>query len=146
MYDPVGGSAFQEALKVAKWGAQILIIGFASGTIPKVTCLSRSLYTHVKNNLQNNIGMMLVYEESTAMVCVQVAANIALVKNLTLHGVFWGSYMQHKPSVLQKSLQELVSWWAEGKISIPVSHRSATPQQDPIKHDSILMCSNSSLL
>ncbi|KAK9915971.1 hypothetical protein WJX75_006753 [Coccomyxa subellipsoidea] len=87
VYDPVGGSAFQEALKVAKWGAQILIIGFASGTIPKV------------------------------------AANIALVKNLTLHGVFWGSYMQHKPSVLQKSLQELVSWWAEGKISIPVSHR-----------------------
>jgi hypothetical protein len=36
VYDPVGGSAFQEALKVVNWGAQILIIGFASGSIPKV--------------------------------------------------------------------------------------------------------------
>lgn len=37
IYDPVGGSSFQEALKVAKWGAQILFIGFASGSIPKVS-------------------------------------------------------------------------------------------------------------
>lgn len=36
IFDPVGGSAFSDALKVARWGAQILIIGFASGTIPKV--------------------------------------------------------------------------------------------------------------
>ena len=36
VYDPVGGVPFQEALKAVNWGAQILIIGFASGTIPKV--------------------------------------------------------------------------------------------------------------
>ncbi len=36
VYDPVGGKSFEEALKVVKWGAQILIIGFASGAIPKV--------------------------------------------------------------------------------------------------------------
>ena len=36
VYDPVGGKSFEEALKVVKWGAQILIIGFASGDIPKV--------------------------------------------------------------------------------------------------------------
>ena len=36
VYDPVGGKSFEEALKVVKWGAQILIIGFASGGIPKV--------------------------------------------------------------------------------------------------------------
>ena len=37
VYDPVGGKSFEEALKVVKWGAQILIIGFASGDIPKVS-------------------------------------------------------------------------------------------------------------
>ena len=37
LYDPVGGEPFQEALKTVNWGAHILIIGFASGTIPKVT-------------------------------------------------------------------------------------------------------------
>ena len=34
--DPVGGAPFAEAMKVVKWGGQIAIIGFASGTIPKV--------------------------------------------------------------------------------------------------------------
>ena len=36
LFDPVGGTPFTEALKCVKWGAQILFIGFASGTIPKV--------------------------------------------------------------------------------------------------------------
>ncbi len=36
VYDPVGGTAFMESLKTINWGAHILIIGFASGTIPKV--------------------------------------------------------------------------------------------------------------
>ena len=35
VYDPVGGTAFAEALKTINWGAQVLVIGFASGTIPK---------------------------------------------------------------------------------------------------------------
>lgn len=34
--DPVGGAPFAEAMKVVKWGGQIAIIGFATGTIPKV--------------------------------------------------------------------------------------------------------------
>ena len=36
VFDPVGGFPFTEALKTLKWGGQIAIIGFASGTIPKV--------------------------------------------------------------------------------------------------------------
>ena len=35
--DPVGGAPFAEAMKVVKWGGQIAIIGFATGTIPKVS-------------------------------------------------------------------------------------------------------------
>ena len=58
---------------------------------------------------------------------MQVAANIALVKNLTLHGVFWGSYMAQNPKVLRHGLQELVTWLAEEKITVPVSHRSSPP-------------------
>lgn len=54
---------------------------------------------------------------------MQIAANIALVKNLTFHGVFWGSYMQNNPRVLQQSLVELISWLDQGRITVPVSHR-----------------------
>ncbi len=58
---------------------------------------------------------------------MQIAANIALVKNMTLHGIYWGSYMMNKPAVLRGSLQELVKWLAEGKISVPVSHKCGHP-------------------
>ena len=57
--------------------------------------------------------------------CAQVSTNIALVKNATLHGVFWGSYMQHKPRVLRRSLEQLIAWLGEGRISIPIFHRRA---------------------
>jgi NADPH:quinone reductase len=70
VFDPVGGSLFDAAMKCVCWGARYLIIGFASGTIPKV------------------------------------AANILLVKNTTLHGIFWGSYLENCPMVI--SLQDSI--------------------------------------
>jgi len=35
MLDQVGGKVFEDALRVMAWNARIMIIGFASGTIPK---------------------------------------------------------------------------------------------------------------
>ncbi|GJM88247.1 hypothetical protein PR202_ga04287 [Eleusine coracana subsp. coracana] len=34
LYDPVGGKLTQDSLKLLKWGAHILVIGFASGDVP----------------------------------------------------------------------------------------------------------------
>lgn len=61
--------------------------------------------------------MMRIYN------ALQISSNIALVKNATLHGVFWGSYMQHRPRVLRQSLEQLLAWLGEGRISIPIFHR-----------------------
>lgn len=36
LYDPVGGKLTKEAMKVLSWGANILVIGFASGEIPVI--------------------------------------------------------------------------------------------------------------
>ncbi len=36
VFDPVGGAQLSEALKAVAWGAHYLVIGFASGHIPKV--------------------------------------------------------------------------------------------------------------
>ncbi|MEW5301471.1 MAG: hypothetical protein WDW36_004330 [Sanguina aurantia] len=87
VYDPVGGSQFQDALKSVAWGAHYLVIGFASGGIPKV------------------------------------AANILLVKNCTMHGIFWGSYLQFKPAVLHSSMNQVLAWLAEGKLTLQTEHR-----------------------
>ncbi|TYO88465.1 NADPH:quinone oxidoreductase family protein [Oceanicella actignis] len=35
-YDPVGGDLFEQALRATAWKGRVLVIGFASGTIPKV--------------------------------------------------------------------------------------------------------------
>jgi len=36
IYDPVGGDLFDDCLRSVDWGGRILIIGFASGTIPNI--------------------------------------------------------------------------------------------------------------
>ncbi|XP_020087455.1 quinone oxidoreductase-like protein 2 homolog [Ananas comosus] len=86
LYDPVGGKLMKDSMKLLNWGANILVIGFASGEIPVIP------------------------------------ANIALVKNWTIHGLYWGSYKIHRPYVLNDSLKELLSWLSKGLISIQISH------------------------
>ncbi|KAM0953839.1 putative NADPH:quinone reductase [Dioscorea sansibarensis] len=87
LYDPVGGKLTKESLKLLKWGASILVIGFASGEVPVIP------------------------------------ANIALVKNWTVHGLYWGSHKIHQPHVLEDSLKELLSWLSKGLIKVHISHK-----------------------
>lgn len=37
VYDPVGGDAFDQAIRTLAWGGRMLIVGFASGRIPTVS-------------------------------------------------------------------------------------------------------------
>ncbi|KAJ4885138.1 GroES-like zinc-binding alcohol dehydrogenase family protein [Raphanus sativus] len=94
LYDPVGGKLTKESMKVLNWGAQILVIGFASGEVPLIP------------------------------------ANIALVKNWTVHGLYWGSYKIHQPNVLDDSIRELLSWLARGLITIHISHTYSLSQSN----------------
>lgn len=86
LYDPVGGKLTKDSLKLLSWGAQILVIGFASGEVPVIP------------------------------------ANIALVKNWTIHGLYWGSHKIYQPNVLGDSLKELLFWLSKGLITINISH------------------------
>ena len=36
IYDPVGGELFDDCLRSVDWGGRILVIGFASGTVPSI--------------------------------------------------------------------------------------------------------------
>ncbi|KAI3431798.1 hypothetical protein D9Q98_010551 [Chlorella vulgaris] len=92
VFDPVGGTLLTEALRCCRWGAHVLIIGFASGHIPKV------------------------------------AANVLLVKNLTMHGIFWGSYQQHNPRLFRKSLEEVGRLFGSGELNVNISHRFSLEQ------------------
>lgn len=52
----------------------------------------------------------------------QIPANILLVKNLTVHGVYWGAYAGLDPLVLTESFARLFELWREGRIRPHVSH------------------------
>ncbi|MBO9465051.1 NADPH:quinone oxidoreductase family protein [Tropicibacter sp. R15_0] len=52
----------------------------------------------------------------------QIKANHLLVKNLSVHGLYWGGYLFFRPEVLTKSLEQLIAWHGEGKLKPHVSH------------------------
>jgi sacsin len=49
--------------------------------------------------------------------------NLLLVKNTTMHGVFWGSYMQHDYKQLAGGMREVLGWLGQGRLQLEVSHR-----------------------
>ncbi len=52
----------------------------------------------------------------------QIPANIVMVKNLTIIGLYWGAYYRRRPEVLAGSLSQILAWWAEGRIAPHVGH------------------------
>jgi len=52
----------------------------------------------------------------------QIPANILLVKNLTVMGLYWGGYAKIRPSVLTDSFKTLIDWYVAGKIKPHVSN------------------------
>ena len=52
----------------------------------------------------------------------QIPANILLVKNLTVIGLYWGAYYRFKPEVLAQSFRQLLRWFEDGKITPHVSN------------------------
>ena len=52
----------------------------------------------------------------------QIPANLLLVKNLTVIGLYWGGYMAFRPAVLRDSLAELLALYQAGRLRPHVSH------------------------
>jgi NADPH2:quinone reductase len=52
----------------------------------------------------------------------QVPANLLLVKNLSVMGLYWGGYQKFAPQVLRGSLETLLQWYGEGGLRPHISH------------------------
>jgi NADPH2:quinone reductase len=46
----------------------------------------------------------------------QIPANILLVKNLTVTGLYWGAYRNIRPAAFAAQFDALLRWWAEGTL------------------------------
>lgn len=53
----------------------------------------------------------------------QAPANLALVKNCSIVGVYWGNYSLKDPATLLHSLQTLLNWYSEGQIKPHIAYQ-----------------------
>ena len=53
----------------------------------------------------------------------QIPANLLLVKNLTVIGLYWGGYPSFAPAALTDSLATLLDWYTKGWLTPHISHR-----------------------
>ena len=80
IFDPVGGDVFDTLARTMGRKGRLLVIGFASGSIPKL------------------------------------AVNLALVKEFSVVGVFWGAFTRSEPVEYKKNMIELFNWYNNGLI------------------------------
>lgn len=52
----------------------------------------------------------------------QFPANLLLVKNLDVIGLYWGAYAAFRPDAMRQSLQTLIDWHQAGRLNPHVSH------------------------
>jgi NADPH2:quinone reductase len=86
VYDPVGGELAEQALRSCAWQARYLVVGFASGDIPRLP------------------------------------ANLALLKEASIKGVFWGQWAATDPSGHGRNLREMMSMLEAGDIRPRITH------------------------
>jgi len=79
-FDPVGGAAFEVAARAMARNGRLLVVGFASGEIPKL------------------------------------AANLVLLKESSVVGVFWGAFVNNEPDAYAENNRELFDWHTGGVI------------------------------
>jgi NADPH2:quinone reductase len=89
VYDPVGGELADQALRATAWHGRYLVIGFASGDIPKFP------------------------------------ANIVLLKEASIIGVWWGTWAAKNPAVQEENMDELIHLIADGKLQPRVTEQYA---------------------
>lgn len=53
----------------------------------------------------------------------ELPVNRVLLKNSSLVGVYWGAYAQHGPQVLRASMEQLLTWYAAGRIKPHIGGR-----------------------
>ncbi len=57
-------------------------------------------------------------------------ANLLLVKNFSVVGLYWGAYMQRDPETLRESLAELLGWYVQGLLKPQIFGAYSLTQAD----------------
>jgi NADPH:quinone reductase len=67
-------------------------------------------------------GRLLVIGFASGVI-PQIKLNLALLKERSLVGVYWGDWTQHDPQGQRRNVERLAAWFAEGRVKPAVSER-----------------------
>ena len=81
IYDPVGGEIFAQALRCINWEGRMLIIGFASGTIPQIA----ANYLLLKNIAVIGMAISSYFDRRAPEIAAAQAAIFELWKDDKVH-------------------------------------------------------------
>ena len=101
IFDPVGGDIFDTLARSMGRKGRLLVIGFASGSIPKL------------------------------------AVNLALVKEFSVVGVFWGAFTRSEPKEYENNMVELFDWYKKGLLK-PLIEKNYSLSEAPEVLEKIL--------
>jgi NADPH2:quinone reductase len=106
------GKAFRAALKPAAGEAGVdVFVDMVGGAL---------LEAGVRSLNWNGRAVVIGFAGGTIP---RLPANILLVKNVSVAGLFWGAHLIHDPRTLLSSAHQLVEWWAAGEIAPAVCAR-----------------------
>jgi NADPH2:quinone reductase len=57
----------------------------------------------------------------------ELPVNLALVKEFSVVGVFWGSFTRHEPKIYAANMEELIGWYMQGKVKPHIEGRYPLP-------------------
>lgn len=105
VYSGLDGKAFRAALKEAAGKAGVdVVVDMAGGEL---------LEPAVRSLNWNGRAVVVGF---AAGGIPKIPANILLVKNVSLAGLFWGAHLIHDPKTLLNSATALVDMWSNGEI------------------------------
>jgi len=111
LLDNVGGEIFAAALKGSARWARVLLVGFASGSIPDISCG----YILVKNMTVMGVGFGGIYAESYAVRQSVYKGLMSMHEKAPLHPQIGGEYKLEEGL---QALDQLANRKASGKIVI----------------------------
>ena len=133
----IATASTMDKLNVAKCkGADHLILSSAEDMREQIKALTKGkgadvIYDPVGGDLAKTSLRAINFEGRYVVIgfasgtIPQFPANIVLVKNIDVMGLFWGAYATKRPEIMSQSLQTLLGWYENGALRPHISHTYA---------------------
>ncbi|WP_086930997.1 NADPH:quinone oxidoreductase family protein [Agarilytica rhodophyticola] len=128
----IAACSTQEKLDIAKANGADILINYTDTDLKKAVkevtegrgvdvvyeCVGGDIFHACSRSMAWN-GRLLVIGFASGDI-PEFPVNLALVKGYSIVGVFWGSFTQHQPKDFAANMNELLTWYVQGRVKVVV--------------------------